>query len=175
MGLSYHFTFTAPADVSAAELERFLKGVEHEARQMGFHPTLVLDAVFNTVEQREFARRIVRSYVLQDQRLKGAVLPAEEQLRDFIPGVGRGRLVPERAVVLVVTDERGLETVFGFARYPATLRDVDGRALLETPLGGRWYFRDFVDSADTRFRQLVKRFADAGYLAAEQDEFATSS
>jgi len=43
---------------------------------------------------------------------------------------------------------------------------------METAVGDRWYFRDFVDSPDPRFRKIVKRFADAGYLEAERDEFA---
>lgn len=32
-------------------------------------------------------------------------------------------------------------------------------------------FRNFVDSPDERFRKIVKRFADAGYVEAERDEF----
>jgi len=42
---------------------------------------------------------------------------------------------------------------------------------METAVGDRWYFRDFVDSPDPRFRKIVKRFADAGYVEAENDEF----
>ena len=71
-----------------------------------------------------------------------------------------------------MTDEQGCETVFGFGRYPAALRDINGRELLKTEVGNRWYFRDFIDSPDQRFRKIVKRFADAGYLEAERDEFA---
>lgn len=58
MGLSYHFTFTAPATKTAAELESFLKTVEPGARAMGFEPVLVLNAMFDTKERREFARRL---------------------------------------------------------------------------------------------------------------------
>ncbi len=174
MALSYHFTFSAPATVSAGELAAFLKSVEQDAKKMGFHPTMVLNAAFDTAERREFARRVVRGVHLEDERLKGVVLPDEEQVWDFSPSLGHCRLVPERAVILVATDERGCEAVFGFARYPETLRDINGRALLNTSVGGRWFYRDFVDSPDARFRKIVKRFADAGYVEAERDEFVAA-
>lgn len=48
MGLTYSFTFKAAASVSAAKLERFLKSVEADAKQMGFDPTLVFRATFAT-------------------------------------------------------------------------------------------------------------------------------
>ncbi|MCU0784943.1 MAG: hypothetical protein MUF81_13050 [Verrucomicrobia bacterium] len=172
MGLSYHFTLSAAADVTAETLVEFLKSVETDARKMGFEPTMVLNAVFDTPERREFARRVVRGVHIEDERLKGVVLPAPEQVWDFSPNLGHCRLAPERAVILMVTDERKCETVFGLARYPETLRDINGRALLKTPVGDRWYFRDFVDSPDPRFRKIVKRFAEAGYVEAESDEFA---
>ena len=61
---------------------------------------------------------------------------------------------------------------FGFARYPEALRDINGRVLLKTSVGDRWFFHDFVDSPDPRFRKIVKRFAEAGYVKAENDEFS---
>lgn len=171
MGLSYHFTLSAAADVTAEKLVEFLKSVETDARKMGFQPTMVLSAAFDTPERREFSRRIVPGVHIEDERLKGVVIPAKEQVWDFSPNLGHCRLAPERAVILVVTDERGCESVFGFARYPETLRDINGRPLLNTAVGDRWFFRDFVDSPDERFRKIVKRFADAGYVEAERDEF----
>ena len=42
-----------------------------------------------------------------------------------------------------------------------TLRDINGRVILKTTVGDRWYFRDFVDSPDERFRKIVKRFIEA--------------
>jgi len=116
MSLSYYFTFSAPAKATADELLEFLKSVESEAQKMGFKPTLVLEAVFDTPERREFARRVVRAIHIEDEGLQGVVLPVPEQVRDFSPNTGHCRLEPERAVILVVTDERGRETVFGFAR-----------------------------------------------------------
>jgi hypothetical protein len=61
MSLSYHFTFSAPATATADELLEFLKSVESDAKGMGFKPTMVLEAVFDTPERREFARRVVRA------------------------------------------------------------------------------------------------------------------
>jgi hypothetical protein len=43
-----------------------------------------------------------------------------------------------------------------------------------TGIGDRWIFGDFADSPDTRFRKIVKRFADAGYMEAECDEFVAA-
>jgi len=174
MGLSYHFTLSAPASVGAKELVAFLKTVQADAQKLGFQPTLVLDVVFDTPERREFARRVLRSVHIEDERLQGVVLPAPDQVWNFSGNLDHCRLAPERAVILVVTDERGSETVFGFARYPATLLAVNGRALLKTPVGDRWFFRDFVDSPDARLRAIVKRFAEARYVEAEKDEFAAS-
>ena len=171
MGLSYHFTLAAPATKTAVELEIFLKGVEADAKAMGFAPTLVVNAEFDTPERWEFVRRTVRGIHIEDERLKGVVLPDERQVWDFSANLGHGRIAPERAVILVLTDERGCETVIGFAWYPAALRDIHGKALVEVPEGGRWFFRDFVDSGDPRYRQIVKQFADAGYVEAERDEF----
>jgi len=41
MGLTYHFTFSAPATVTADELLNFLRKVEKDAKKMGFRPTTV--------------------------------------------------------------------------------------------------------------------------------------
>jgi hypothetical protein len=35
----------------------------------------------------------------------------------------------------------------------------------------KWFFHDFVDSPDPRFRKIVKRFAEAGCVEAQKDEF----
>ena len=127
MSLSYHYTFSAPATVAADELLNFLRKVERDAKKMGFRPTMVREAVFDTPERREFARRVVRAIHIEDERLQGVVLPVPEQVRDFSPNTGHCRLEPERAVILVVADERGREAVFGFARYPFALKSVSLR------------------------------------------------
>jgi hypothetical protein len=81
-------------------------------------------------------------------------------------------VIPEHGVVLVVTDERGCETCFGFFRYPAEILDVHGRGVITTELGDTWVYRDFVDSPDPRYRRLVEEFATAGYTKQVKDEFA---
>ena len=172
MGLSYHFTFSAPAATTAADLEKFLRTVEVEAKKIGFHPTMVLNAAFVTEEQKQFARRLTTGYWIEDEKLKGVTLLDERQVWDYHPVHGSCRLIPERGVVLIVTDEQGCEIVFGFLAYPKELRDVNQRVLLTTPCSDRWFFRDFVDSPDPRYRKIVRRFAEAGFLELEKDEFA---
>ena len=172
MGLAYKFTFSAPAMTAAADLEKFLKTVDSDARAMGFKPTELFQATFDTKERRNFARRIHTMYRMTDDRLKGVVIPAENQVWKHNSNFGDCWIVPECAVVLVLTDERQMETVFGFARYPRTLNDFNGRPILEIPAGGRWYFSDFVQTPDVRYRKIVNRFADAGFLESAKDDFA---
>jgi|GEM_PF-801426 len=174
MGLTYAYSFRADGKVKAAALESFLTSVEADAQKMGFNPTLVFTATFTTPEQRDFARRIHVLLPVQDEKLQGVVLLAKDQTVDFDQVAGRCRVLPEQAVVLVVTDERQNETVFGFARYPKTLNDVNGRPLLEIPAGGHWRFSDFIKSSDPRYRTIVQRFANAGYVEAVTDDFAAA-
>jgi hypothetical protein len=171
MGLSYYFTFTAPAETTAEELMAFLKRVEKDAQGMGFRPTLVLDAAFDTPERRSFARRLTTGLPLQDERLKGVALPSDAAVWEHDPRDGSCHLLPSRGVVLVVTDEAGCETIFGFFRYPQSVKDIHGKILAETGLGGRWYFRDFVDSPNPRFRRIVEKFREAGFLENAVDDY----
>jgi hypothetical protein len=172
MGLSYHFSFTAPARTKTGDLEAFLKSVETEAKEMGFNPTLVLNASFDTPERREFARRLVTGFPVEDERLKGVALPTPGMAWSHDQQHGTARVIPCKAVVLVVTDEHQCETIFGFFKYPEEVLDIHGKAIAKTGLKNRWISRDFVDSPDPRFRQIVRRFADAGFLESEKDEFA---
>ena len=41
----------------------------------------------------------------------------------------------------------------------------------ETGFGADWVFRDFVDSPDPRYREIVRMFAKAGYVSQEKDEY----
>ena len=174
MGLTYHFTFGAPADVHSEELQSFLSLVERDAKKMGFHPTVVLNVEFDTRERQNFVRRLTTGLSLQDERLKGVALPAESSVWEHNPRAGSCRVLPERGVLLVVTDEKGREIVFGFFQYADQVMDISGHALAETKLGGRWHFRDFVKSPDPRFRKIVQSFRDSGYLENETDEFQAS-
>lgn len=171
MSLSYYFSFGAEAKTSAAKLMTFLKGVEKEAKRMGFHPTLVLDATFDTPERRRFARQLTIGLPLQDERLKGVAVPPDAAVWEHDPHRGACHLPPARGVILVVTDEQRCETVFGFFRYADSVKDIHGCVLAETGLAGRWHLNQFVDSPDPRFREIVRLFEGGGFLESENDEF----
>lgn len=171
MGLTYHFGFVAPATVSDRTLEAFLRRVERDAQAMGFRPTAVINGPFDTPERRDFSRRIARGLTVTDPRLRGRTLPEEGY---WSRGEGFCRLAPERGVVLIVTSERGEETALGFFRYPDTIRDREGRTVMSTPGDNVWRSADCVKSPDPRYRSLVRRFAEAGYLDSEIDEFAAA-
>ena len=171
MGLSYFYSFSAPADKTAAELEKFLQTVDLVAKRMGFDPTLVVNAKFDNPERQNFARQLTTGARLECDKLKGVVLLRDGQVWHHDPVTGSCRVIPKRGVVLVVTDEQRRETVFGFFQYPAMLQDLNDRDVVATHQGDRWNFQSFVNSPDIRFRQIVKLFAAAGYLDAERDEF----
>ena len=171
MGLSFFYELTAPANTPVSELEAFLRDVEHEAKALGFNPTTVLNVPFGTQERHEFANRLGGAFTLQDERLNGVVIPAPGQLRNHDPQSSGIRLFPERAVVLVVTDERGCESCFGFFQFPEHVTDIHGAILADTGLEGRWWFRNFVDSPDSRYRTLVAKFQERGFARTARDEF----
>jgi hypothetical protein len=171
MGLTYHFAFSAPGATSASALEDFLHDVEDDAKALGFDPVLVLDAAFDTSERQKFARQLTTGARLESDKLKGVVLLRDGQVWSHDGVMGCCRVIPKRGVVLVVTDAQKRETVFGFFQFPATLQDLNGKDVITTHQGERWAFQNFVNSPDPRFRQIVKRFADACYLDAERDEF----
>ena len=173
MGLSFFYEFTAPATTPASELETFLWDVERETKALGFDPTTVMNVPFDTPERRKFSRRLHGSMYVEDARLKGVALPRTDQVRDPDPTEGSARLIPARGVVLVITDERGCETVFGFLQFPEQVTDIHGAILADTGLQGRWWFRDFVDSPDSRYRAIVANFSERGFVCTVKDEFAS--
>ncbi|MEI7733336.1 MAG: hypothetical protein WCO56_27440 [Verrucomicrobiota bacterium] len=171
MGLTYHFTFKAPANKTAAELETFLRGVEKEAQALGFKPTLMLNVNFDTTERKQFSRRLTTGWPVEDERLKGANLPDDSRVWHHNASEGTCRMPPSKGVVLVVTDDHGSETIFGFFQFPEAVRDTHRKVVAETGLKGCWAFQDHVKSPDKRYREIVKRFKDAGYLVEELDEY----
>ena len=171
MGLSYFYSFIASASTTATELEAFLRTVEVRAKAMGFAPTMVLNSKFDKQERQDFARRLTTGLKLTSEQLKGVVLLKDGQVWSHEPNSGSCRVIPKQGVLLIVTNEHGHETAFGFFRYPETLKDLNGRDLVKTGAGKRWTFQDFVDSPDLRYRQIVKLFTDAGYCDGERDEF----
>src|SRR5688572_25166401 len=106
MGLSYYFNFKAPAKAKPRDLLQFLRTVEASAKKMGFQPTMVLDALFDTPERKQFARRLGMGYPVEDERLKGISLPAEGMVWHHDPQHGIAHVIPARGIVLVVTDEQ---------------------------------------------------------------------
>jgi hypothetical protein len=80
MSLSFYFKFSAPASKSAEDLEGFFRALETDARQLGFEPTLVLNAHFDTDERRQFARRLTTGLRIEHEALKGVVLVNKAQV-----------------------------------------------------------------------------------------------
>ena len=172
MSLSFYYEFGAPAEMSAAHLEEFLRDVERDAKSIGFKPTMVLNVSFDTPSRREFASRLGGSFTLQDDRLKGISIPDSGQLRDHDPVTGECRLIPSHGVVFVVTDKQCCEACFGFLKFPEHISDIHGAIIANTGLEGRWWFRDFVSSPDPRYREIVSRFKASGFAIRVRDEFA---
>jgi len=173
MGLTYHFKFAAPSSTRSAELAGFLREVEADAREMGFGPTIVMDGPFDTEERRQFARRLTTGLAIEDRRLKRPRLPDTACVWSHDPVNGSCRVMPEHGVILVVTDARGIECVFGFLRYPRAIRDERANEIMKIELGGGWVFSEFLKSGDPRYRKIVKRFDEAGYLVLEQDDYTS--
>ena len=172
MSLTYRYTFAASAKTSAEELEAFLKTVETEAKALGFNPTIVLNVCFEWPEERDFARGLASSCVVEDERLKGDLSLRDVLVWHHHRESGTVRLIPSEGVVLVITDKHGRESCFGFLRYPEEIRDTTGAKIMDTPWGRQWHFSDFVQTADPRYRKIVRMFVEAGYLAEESDEYA---
>lgn len=172
MGLHLNYEFSAPAETDSRELEAFLQKVQQEAQKMNFDPTVVLNVPFDTRERREFAGRLGGGRWVEDERLKTGV-PREDHVLRFDSREGDCRVAPVRGVVLVVTDRRnGAESCFGFFQYPEAVQDEDGNILAETGLNGRWAFRDYISSADPRYRTLLEHFQAAGYVEEIRDDYA---
>ena len=172
MGLTYHCAFKAPTTTTAATLEAFLRIVEGKAKAMGFAPTAVINGAFNTDEQRRFARLLTTGLRIEHDSLKGVTLLDPRLVWSHDPIEGSCRVIPKHAVVLVVTDQHGMETVFGFLAYPKALLDVNGRTMILIPDQEQWTYRGHIKSSDPRFRNIVKCFEEAGYLESVKDEFA---
>jgi hypothetical protein len=170
MGLTYHFSFKASATTTALELETFLQGVQGEAKKLGFGPTTVINGLFDTTERKQFSRRLTTGFPVGDARLKGAMLPDDSRVWHLDSSGGSCRIPPSAGVVLVVTNERGQEAIFGFMKFPEAVKDVRG-VVAETGLKGAWWFGGHVKSVDARYREIVRRFREAGFLAEELDEF----
>lgn len=172
MGSTYHYAFKAPTTATAATLEAFLRVVEGKAKALGFAPTAVIKATFDTDDQRRFARLLTTGLRIEHDSLKGVTLLDLRQVWSHDPTEGSCRVIPKQGVVLVVTDQHGMETVFGFLAYPKALLDVNGRSIVPIPDAEQWTYRGHIKSHDPRLRSIVDCFAQAGYLESVKDEFA---
>jgi hypothetical protein len=74
----------------------------------------------------------------------------------------------------VVTNERGVEMVFGFFRYPTVIKADSGKELMPMPTGAAWIFSEFLKSPDPRYRAIIRLFKDAGYLSLEHDDYGVA-
>ena len=169
MGLNFRYQFRAPAEVTAAELAAFLHRIEIEAQRMGFRPTAVINVQFDTAERVKFARRLGGSLWLQDERLNDS---EPLGIARYVREEGACSLPPIGGVVLVVTNESGHEACFGFMKYPESIQTGDGRVVAESGLGESWWFEDYVQTPDARYRALVRRFVEAGFATRVVDDFA---
>jgi hypothetical protein len=175
MGLTYYFKFRAPDSVDAAQLETFLQRVEKQAKKMGFGPTMVLNAQFNTPERRNFSKRLTHGMEIANDALKGGASLRDGQVWEHDFENGRCRVIPTQAVVLIVTDEKGCESVFGFYKYPALLLAPNDSAIAKTGLSEDWFSQDFIDSPDPRYRKIVTLFKKAGFVEQERDDFGVAA
>lgn len=175
MGLTYYFKFRAPAETDAKALMDFLAAVEEQAKQMGFGPTALVDAVFDTDERRNFSRRLTTGLPVEDLRLRNARLQPTPHVYAHDPVSGSCRIMPVRGLVLILTNERGIESVFGFFQYARTIKDAAGNDLMPLPGGEDWLFSDHMKTPDSRYRAIVSRFREAGYVVAEHDDYAVKA
>lgn len=171
MGLSYHYSLRAPASTTAVELAVFLGTVEGDAKLLGFDPTIVVNGPFDSPDRRNFARKVARGRIIEDSCLRGELDLPKEICWSHYPDSGECRLAPSYGVVLVLTDEQGVESVFGFFRFPEQIRDRAGKVLADVPNANDWSSETFIDSLEPRYRAIIRRFRDAGYVASERDEF----
>ena len=78
----------------------------------------------------------------------------------------------KQGVILVVTDEEKRESIFGFLRYPDEVVNEAGHIVAKTGIGNDWTLRDCMKTPDSHYREIVGRFAEAGYLKSASDDFA---
>jgi hypothetical protein len=170
MGLTYRFKLTAPNTFSSDQLKAALLRIESEAQDIGFEPTTVLDAVFDTPERQQFCRRLTHGLEFRsNSRIHAKLEP--NQVWDFDAEDGSCRIIPTHGVFLVVTDEREQEGIFGFLKYPPSLKMADDSAVL-TGAPQNWFFEDSLKTPDQKYRELIRLFMEEGFVEEEEDDYA---
>jgi len=112
--------------------------------------------------------------VLTDAKLKTADFSADPSVDRQDRREGECGIFPVDGIILVVVNQAGLETTFGFLRFPKSItgvNDTGTEVRIEFPVGPEWKFRYWVQSPDPRYRKLVSLFAASGYLAEERDDY----
>jgi hypothetical protein len=176
MSLNFYYEFRATATTPVEELKSFLSEVGAHALDLGFVNAVTVNCVFRSVDQLDFARRVCLLPWITDERIKSADFSSDPAVFRQDRGAGECSVYPTSGVILVVVNEAGHEATFGFLKFPPSIAGVaeDGsRVLIENPVGSDWKFHQRVQSPDPRYRALVRDFADAGFLASEEDDYGS--
>jgi hypothetical protein len=173
VGMTLSFTFTAPAKVTALDLQFSLWVVERQAKAMGFNITFDFGVSYKSSMLRDIAPELGTFFTVCDDKLKGLAMPCREQVLDHDLKTGCCRILPEEVETLMMTDEKGAWTFFCFGFYPETLNDTHGNPLVKIPIGGRWHFKNCIQSPDPRYRHIIQQFADTDFLESVSDDFAS--
>jgi len=174
MSLYFEYEFKAPASTPVEELKSFLTEVGSRALDLGFSNAATVDCVFRSVDQLDFARRVCILPWVADERIKSADFSSDPAVWRQDREAGECGIYPTSGVILVVVNEAGHETTFGFLKFPPSIVGIaeDGsKVLIEDPVRSDWRFHQRVQSPDPRYRALVRDFADAGFLASEEDDY----
>lgn len=176
MSLNFDYEFKAPATTPIEELKSFLTDVGSHALDLGFANSATVNCVFRSVDQLDFARRVCVLPWVADGRIKSADFSSDPAVSRQDREAGECSVYPTSGVILVVVNEAGHEATFGFLKFPlsiAGIADDGSRVLVEPPGWSDWQFHQRVQSPDPRYRALVRDFADAGFLASEEDEYGS--
>jgi hypothetical protein len=107
VGMTFSFTFTAPAKVTDLDLQIFLWAVERKAKAMGFKDAFVFGVSSKSSMLRDIAPEIGIVFPVCDDKLKGGSMPCREQVLDHDPKTGYCRILPEEVETLMMADEKG--------------------------------------------------------------------
>ena len=163
MALDYYYSFKAPGDTAPEALASFLTEVGEHATQLGFQKATLLTVDFLSDDEKEFSRRLALLPELVDEGLKGVSLPEKSHAYRHDATSGRCRLYPGTGVFLVVTDERGVESTFGFMKFPTEIRDESGEVAARIPWAKDWVFEQYVQTPDPRYREVVGIFRSKAF------------
>lgn len=172
--LNYYYRLQAPEASEPKDLRTFLDRLGQRALELGFEAAHVVDAVFRSVDQLDFARRICILPTVETPLLTEADFTDDPAVFRQERGEGRCRVFPTRGLLLVLRDADELETVFGFLRFPERISgrtDEGGSVSIERPVGEDWRFDQIIQSPSPVYREIVADFERAGFLHSVDDEY----